>query len=75
MQLAYDPDTDVLRLVLGCEPVSRRAGGEAPGVSLGLDDHGAVVDLEITQASSRVDNPRSLDVSVAGRCVRGMRML
>lgn len=75
MQLAYDPETDVLRIVLGNEPVCRRAGGEAPGVSLGLDDNGGVVDLEITQASHRIDNPRSLDFSVAGRCVRGMRML
>ncbi len=73
MQLAYDPDTDVLRIVLASEPVSHRCG-EAPGVSLGLDGNGSVVDLEITQASHRIDNPRSLDFAVAGRCVRGMRM-
>jgi uncharacterized protein YuzE len=74
MQLAYDPDTDVLRIVLGSEPVSRRSGGEAPGLSLGLDGNGSVVDLEITQASRRIDNPKSVDFAVAGRCVRGMRM-
>lgn len=74
MQLAYDPETDVLRIVLGSAPASRRCGGEVPGVSLGLDGNGGVVDLEISQASCRIDNPRSVDVAVAGRCVRGMRM-
>lgn len=74
MQLAYDPDRDVLRIVPGREPAARRAGGPAPGVSPGLSGNGGVVDFEITEASRRIDNPRSLDFVVAGSCVRGMRM-
>jgi uncharacterized protein YuzE len=74
MRLSYDPDKDVLTIAVGRSPVARRENG-GHGLSLGLGAGGEIVDIELSPASRLVDEPRTLDVDVAGRTVRGLRML
>jgi len=65
MRVTYDPEVDVLRIVLSSAPVEE-SDEEKPGVILDYDKDGNVVALEILDASKRMENPRSLEYAVAG---------
>lgn len=64
MKVTYDPEVDVLRIVLSEEPVEE-SDEEKPGVILDYDKAGNLVGLEILNASKRIANPRSLEYAVA----------
>ncbi|MFH1923066.1 MAG: DUF2283 domain-containing protein [Planctomycetota bacterium] len=64
MKVTYDPEVDVLRIVLSEEPVEE-SDEEKPGVILDYDKAGNLVGLEILDASKRIANPRSLEYAVA----------
>ncbi|GAB6177208.1 hypothetical protein JCM16814_20990 [Desulfobaculum senezii] len=74
MKVNYDEQKDVLRIVLSGTPV-RRCDHEKPGVVLGYGGDGTLVNLEIRDASRKIDNPRSVDIAMNGRSVHGMRLL
>ncbi len=63
MKVTYDPEVDVLRIVFRDAPVEE-SDEDKPGVILDYDAAGAVIGMEILNASTRTDNPRSVDFAV-----------
>jgi uncharacterized protein YuzE len=64
MKLTYDPEVDILRIVLNSAAIEE-SDEEKPGVILDYDKDGNIVGLEILDASRRVENPRSFEYAVA----------
>ena len=64
VKVTYDPEVDVLRIVLSEQPVEE-SDEDKPGVILDYDKAGNLVGLEILDASKRIANPRSLEYAVA----------
>ena len=64
MKVTYDPDVDVLRIIL--REAAIEESDEKPGIVLDYDAQGNIVGLEILEASKRVDNPRAVEYAVAG---------
>jgi uncharacterized protein YuzE len=60
MKVTYDPQVDVLRILLRNDPIEE-SDEEKPGVILDFDKDGNVVGLEILDASKRVENPGTLE--------------
>jgi len=65
MKVTYDPEVDVLRIILSSAPIEE-SDEEKPGVILDYDKDGNIVGLEILDASKRMENPRSLEYAIAG---------
>jgi len=65
MKVTYDPEVDVLRILLSNSPIEE-SDEDKPGVILDYDKDGNIVGLEILNASKRVTNPRSVEYAVAG---------
>lgn len=63
MKVTYDPQVDVLRIILSQATV-QESDEQKPGVILDYDSDGNVVGLEILNASKRIENPRSLEYAV-----------
>ncbi len=63
MKVTYDPEVDVLRIVFRDATVEE-SDEDKPGVILDYDAAGAVVAMEILNASARTDNPRCVDFAV-----------
>ncbi len=63
MKVVYDPEVDVLRVVLSDAPVAE-SDQEKPGVILDYDGDGNVVGLEILNASKRMANPMSVEYAI-----------
>ncbi len=63
MKVTCDPEVDVLRIVFRDAPVEE-SDEDKPGIILDYDKAGAVVGMEILNASTRTDNPRSVDFAV-----------
>lgn len=63
MKVTYDPEVDVLRIVLSSAPVEE-SDEEKPDVILDYDQDGNVVGLEILNASTRMENPRTMEYAV-----------
>jgi uncharacterized protein YuzE len=60
MKLVYDPEVDVLTVLLSDAPVVE-SDQDKPGVILDYDSDGNVVSLEILNASKRMTNPLSVE--------------
>ncbi len=65
MKVTYDPEVDVLRILLGSGAVEE-SDEDKPGVVIDYDAAGNIVGLEILNASQRVENPRAVEYAVAG---------
>jgi uncharacterized protein YuzE len=65
MKVIYDAETDVLRIVLNDSPIEE-SNEDTSGIILDYDQAGNVVGLEVLSASTRVQNPRSLEHIVTG---------
>ena len=63
MKVTYDPEVDVLRILLSDSPIEE-SDEDKPGVILDYDKAGNVVGLEILEASKRVANPRAVEYAV-----------
>jgi uncharacterized protein YuzE len=63
MKVTYDPEVDVLRIVLSSAPIEE-GDEDKPGVILDYDREGNIVGLEILDACTRMENPRSLEHAV-----------
>lgn len=64
MKVTYDPDVDVMRITFGNTPIEE-SDEEKPGVILDFDRDGNVVGMEILDASTRMEDPRSVQYAVA----------
>ena len=63
MKVAYDPEVDVLSVLLSDAPVVE-SDQDKPGIILDYDGEGNVVGLEILNASKRMPNPMSVEYAV-----------
>jgi uncharacterized protein YuzE len=63
MKLVYDPEVDVLTVLLSDAPVAE-SDQDKPGVILDYDGQGNVVSLEILDASKRMTNPLSVEYAI-----------
>lgn len=64
MKIIYDPEVDILRIILSDVPI-KDSHEEKPGIILDYDEDGNIIALEILDASKRIDNPRSLEYSIS----------
>ena len=63
MKVVYDPEVDVLSVLLSDEKIAESAE-EKPGLVLDYGVSGNVVALEILDASKRMANPMSVEYAV-----------
>jgi uncharacterized protein YuzE len=63
MKVTYDPEVDVLRILLSDAPVEE-SDEDKPGAIIDYDQAGNIVGLEILEASKRITNPRSVEYAV-----------
>ncbi len=63
MKVVYDPEVDVLSVVLSDAPVAE-SDQDKPGVILDYDGDGNVVSLEILNASKRIAEPMSVEYAI-----------
>jgi len=66
MKVRYDPEVDVLRIILSDAPI-QESDEDKPGIILDYDGNGNVVGLEILDASKRMGDPMSVDYAIARR--------
>ena len=63
MKVVYDPEVDVLSVLLSDAPVAE-SDQDKHGVILDYDGDGNVVSLEILDASKRMANPMSVEYAI-----------
>lgn len=63
MKVTYDPDVDVLRILLSDAPIEE-SDEEKPGIIYDYDRDGNVVGLEILDASRRTGQPAPVEIAV-----------
>src|SRR5580700_7799887 len=63
MKVVYDPEVDVLSVLLSDAPVAE-SDQDKPGVILDYDAGGNMVGFEILDASRRMSNPMSVEYAV-----------
>lgn len=63
MKVTYDPEVDVLYILLRDAPVEE-SDEDKPGVILDYDKEGHIVGIEILDASKRTENPRSVEYAI-----------
>jgi uncharacterized protein YuzE len=64
MKVTYDPEADVIQIVLRETPVDE-SDESRPGVILDYDTAGEIIGIEILNASQRTINPRSVEYAVS----------
>ena len=64
MKVKYDPDVDVLSIILSDAPV-HESDQDKPGVILDYDDRGNVIGIEILDASRRMGDPMPIEYAIA----------
>ena len=62
MRINYDEETDTLTVVLRDSPVAE-SDEDKPGVILDYDEAGNLVSIEVLDASTRVEHPRSVTLT------------
>jgi uncharacterized protein YuzE len=63
VKVVYDPEVDVLSVLLSDAPVAE-SDQDKPGVILDYDASGNMVSFEILDASKRMANPMSVEYAV-----------
>lgn len=64
MKVIYDPEVDVLRIFFS-NALIEESDEDKPGVILDYDKGGNVVGIEILEASKRMENPRTMEYTIA----------
>ena len=63
MKVTYDPDVDVLNIVLSDVPVED-SDESRPGLILDYDQRGNLVGIEVLDASRRIEDPLSVEYAI-----------
>jgi uncharacterized protein YuzE len=63
MKIKYASDVDIVRITLKDTAIEESVE-EIPGVILDFDSSGNVVDIEILQASKRIDHPQAIEYQI-----------
>ncbi|MFL5801387.1 MAG: DUF2283 domain-containing protein [Roseiflexaceae bacterium] len=66
MKVTYDADVDVLRILFSSAPIEE-SDEDKPGVILDYDKDGNIVGMEILDASTRMENPQTVEYAVVGK--------
>ncbi len=64
MKITYDPEVDVLRILLSTAEVEE-SDEDKPGIILDYDRDGNLIGIEILDASKRMENPHELEYGVS----------
>lgn len=64
MKVSYDAQVDVLSIEFNDHPIEQ-SDEDKPGVIIDYDKDGNIVALEVLDASTRMTNPRSVEVEYA----------
>lgn len=64
MKIIYNPQVDVLRILFSNVPIEE-SDEDKPGVIFDYDKDGNIVGLEILDASKKIENPHSVEYTVA----------
>jgi len=64
MKIIYDPETDILSLILKDTEIEE-SDEDKPGIILDYDKDGDLISLEILSASKRVLKPGGIEYQVA----------
>lgn len=64
IKVNYDPEVDILRIVLKEVP-TEESDEERAGIILDFDQQGNIVGLEILNASQRIDNPQAIEYAIS----------
>ncbi|RKY81338.1 hypothetical protein DRQ07_04410 [candidate division KSB1 bacterium] len=64
MKIIYDPETDILSLILKDTEIEE-SDEDKPGIILDYDKDGDLISLEILSASKRVLKPGAIEYQVA----------
>jgi uncharacterized protein YuzE len=67
MQVTYDPEVDVLRIVFRGMVIEEN-DEDKPGVILDCEKEGKIVGLEVLNASQRVEKPRGAGLKWIQSC-------
>ena len=64
MKVKYDKEVDVLYIIFSEEKV-KESDEDKPGIILDYDKRGAIVGIEILNASKKMKNPSKVEYEVA----------
>jgi uncharacterized protein YuzE len=64
MKIIYDPEVDLLRILFQDTPIAESDEDDS-GIIFDFDSQGKVIGLEILDASQRIDNPQSVNYTIA----------
>ena len=65
MKVTYDQEVDILRIILNDTDIDE-SDEDKPGIIIDYDERGNIVGMEILDASTRIENPRTLEYAVTG---------
>lgn len=63
MKITYDSEVDVLKIALS-NALIKESDEDKPGIIFDYDKDGNIVEIEILNASKRIENPRSVEYAV-----------
>ena len=63
MKVTYDQEVDIVRIILNDSAIEE-SDEDKPGIVIDYDDSGAIVGLEILDASERISDPKTLEYVV-----------
>ena len=65
MKVTYDQEVDIMRIILNDADIDE-SDEDKPGIIIDYDERGNIVGMEILDASTRIENPRTLEYAVTG---------
>ena len=65
MKVTYDQEVDILRIILNDTDIDE-SDEDKPGIIIDYDERGNIVGMEILDASTRIEDPRTLEYAVTG---------
>lgn len=64
MKVTYDPESDILRIIFSSAKIAE-SDEDKPGVVIDYSEDGRIVGLEVLDASTRMENPKSVEYAIS----------